>query len=291
MPRYGMSNGCRCTRTFLGAPPTPRFGVSEAKLQTPGAKNAPRERVGLFDIVRWELPKTVRQRTASSGCPEPPHPEERACGSAAANQVARARVSKDGAAVTPSCFETHRSGRRPRKAPALASRCDAPQHEGEGRRAFWRNEPNRHFGRTKPSGELGVFGPSEAPTFGCRKRPRAQFHCFRPVLYNDFCNSHVSAALSAQDFPKATFAQTWPWSRRHIRPGPTRSSIARGASPPHRAAVCWCVPTDACDESCATAATPTQIISTGCAQQLCIPGGRLASIVAADAKSYDSGVT
>src|SRR5262249_45462228 len=31
-------NGCRCTRTFLGAPPTPRFGVSEAKSQTPGAK-------------------------------------------------------------------------------------------------------------------------------------------------------------------------------------------------------------------------------------------------------------
>src|SRR5262249_32025640 len=26
------------TRTFLGAPPTPRFGVSEAKLQNPGAK-------------------------------------------------------------------------------------------------------------------------------------------------------------------------------------------------------------------------------------------------------------
>src|SRR5262245_56362318 len=25
------------TRTFLGAPPTPRFGVSEAQLQTPGA--------------------------------------------------------------------------------------------------------------------------------------------------------------------------------------------------------------------------------------------------------------
>src|SRR5262249_61000388 len=41
------------TRTFLGAPPTPRFGVSEVKLQTPGAENAPRERDGLFDIVRW----------------------------------------------------------------------------------------------------------------------------------------------------------------------------------------------------------------------------------------------
>jgi len=41
------------TRTFLGAPPTPSFGVSEAKSQTPGAENAPRERDGLFDIVRW----------------------------------------------------------------------------------------------------------------------------------------------------------------------------------------------------------------------------------------------
>jgi hypothetical protein len=31
-------NGCRCTRTFLGAPPTPRFGVSEARMQNPDAK-------------------------------------------------------------------------------------------------------------------------------------------------------------------------------------------------------------------------------------------------------------
>src|SRR6516162_11332566 len=59
----------------------PSFGVSEAKLQTPGAKNAPRERDGLFDIVRWELPKTVRRRAADSVRPEPPHPEERACAS------------------------------------------------------------------------------------------------------------------------------------------------------------------------------------------------------------------
>src|SRR6516165_7583995 len=34
----GTPNGCRCTRTFLGAPPTPRLGVSEARMQTPGAK-------------------------------------------------------------------------------------------------------------------------------------------------------------------------------------------------------------------------------------------------------------
>jgi len=32
------SNGCRCTRTTLGAPPTPRFGVGEAKWITPRAK-------------------------------------------------------------------------------------------------------------------------------------------------------------------------------------------------------------------------------------------------------------
>src|SRR5437899_11510409 len=37
------------TRTFLGAPPTPRFGVSEATMKTPGANNAPRERDGLFE--------------------------------------------------------------------------------------------------------------------------------------------------------------------------------------------------------------------------------------------------
>src|SRR5262249_28615613 len=36
------------TRTFLGAPPTPRFGVGEARMQAPGAENAPREREGLF---------------------------------------------------------------------------------------------------------------------------------------------------------------------------------------------------------------------------------------------------
>src|ERR1700747_2454043 len=39
------------TRTFLGAPPTPRFGVSEATMQTPGAENAPRERGRLFEMV------------------------------------------------------------------------------------------------------------------------------------------------------------------------------------------------------------------------------------------------
>src|SRR5215831_10991204 len=83
----------------IGAPPTPRFGVSEAKSQTPGAEDAPRERDGLFDIVRW----------AETRCC--PHPEERACASASARSNAPARVSKDedGRLGLPSCFETHRS--------------------------------------------------------------------------------------------------------------------------------------------------------------------------------------
>src|SRR5262249_37594354 len=77
----------------------PSIRGERSKGANPGRRNAPRERDGLFDIVRWELPKTARRRTASSVCPKPPHPEERACGSAAATQVVRARVSKDGAAI------------------------------------------------------------------------------------------------------------------------------------------------------------------------------------------------
>src|SRR5215831_7632816 len=154
MPRYGMSNGCRCTRTFLGAPPTPRFGMSEAKLQTPGAENAPRERDGLFDIVRWELPKTVRRRAASSVCAEPPHPEERACASAAANQVACARVSKDGAAIIPPHASRRIAAQRRLSQQPSSRAAMLLSMRARARGAFWRNEPNRHFGRTKPSGEL-----------------------------------------------------------------------------------------------------------------------------------------
>src|SRR5262249_23164971 len=76
----------------LGAPPTPRCGVSEAKLQTPDAKM----RRGLFDIVSCE----VRDPR--------PHPEERACASAPAKSNARARVSKDEDSHG-MAFETHRS--------------------------------------------------------------------------------------------------------------------------------------------------------------------------------------
>src|SRR5262249_9464270 len=84
LEQYGGTRGCFgehanvCRRSAH-----PSFGVSEAKLQTPGAENVPRERDGLFDIVRW-----VETRCC-------PHPEERACASASAKSNARARISKD----------------------------------------------------------------------------------------------------------------------------------------------------------------------------------------------------
>jgi len=44
----------------------PSIRVSEAKVKRPGRKTAPREREWLFDIVRWELPKTVGRRAVTS---------------------------------------------------------------------------------------------------------------------------------------------------------------------------------------------------------------------------------
>src|SRR2546423_12008133 len=41
--RYGTPHGCRCTRTSLGAPPSLDW-VGEAKMHSPGAEIAPRER-------------------------------------------------------------------------------------------------------------------------------------------------------------------------------------------------------------------------------------------------------
>ena len=53
------SNGCRCTRTTLGAPPTPRFGVGEAKWITPRAKARRKRRAIVKDGL---IPNRGRQR-------------------------------------------------------------------------------------------------------------------------------------------------------------------------------------------------------------------------------------
>jgi hypothetical protein len=63
---------------------------------------------------------------------------------------------------------------------ALLSRCDAPQHEGEGARIL----PKRTQGGCVPD-------PSEKPTCGCRKRPPTSAPCFRPVIYRELCNENV----------------------------------------------------------------------------------------------------
>src|SRR5215470_2201926 len=67
VPRYGTPHGCPLAPERLSALRPPSLRVSEATMQTPGADNAPRERDGLFEIVRWELRRTVRRRAASSG--------------------------------------------------------------------------------------------------------------------------------------------------------------------------------------------------------------------------------
>src|SRR5262245_10586281 len=164
MPRYGMSNGCRCTRTFLGAPPTPRFGVSEAKVANPGRKNAPRERGGLFDIVRWELPKTVRRRAADSVCPEPPHPKERACASAAANQVARVRVSKDGAAIIPPHASRRIAAQRGLSQQPSSRAAMLLSMRARARGAFW--QAKRRRGREDQPAAVGNDHRLGFPVFG-----------------------------------------------------------------------------------------------------------------------------
>jgi hypothetical protein len=78
-----------------------------------------------------------------------PHPEERGRRKSSANSNARARVSKDEDVRLFALMLRDASQRIwALEAPALASRCDAPQHEGEGGAA--------HFGETKPTGMLPI---------------------------------------------------------------------------------------------------------------------------------------
>ena len=169
-------NGCLArTRTSLGAPLTLDSGW-RSKVARPGRRHAPRERDGLFDIVRWDY----RERFSAE-----PQVGTRlsvlilrsARAGAVPQNRTRARASRRMRTATagPSCFETHRSARRPWKR-LRSSCCDAPQHEGDGCAAhFWPNE-------AKPS--VCVFDPREGPTCGCRKRPPAPIPCFRVVIYN-----------------------------------------------------------------------------------------------------------
>jgi hypothetical protein len=187
-------------------------------MQTPGVENAAREREGLFDIVSW---------TEMRCCP---HPEERACASASAKSNARARVSKDEDA----------GARR-----ILAERTQ---------RVLLRSSPRkrgpiiiRRWLWVPALAGRRPFGSREAPTCGCTKRSQGQCHCFRIVIYNDFCNSDVSAASRAQDFCKATRSQTCRFIHR--------------ASPSHRG-VRWracCAAKRTAPERCKAVLRPTAV--------------------------------
>jgi hypothetical protein len=90
-----------------------------------------RERDGLFDMVK---------NAASDGRP---HPEERACESRSSNSNVRARVAKEEDEPLHAALMLRDASQRASAAaaPALASRCDAPQHEGEkARRNLWLSE-------------------------------------------------------------------------------------------------------------------------------------------------------
>src|SRR5215470_5692073 len=84
--RHDTPHGCRCTRTSLGAPPTPRFGLAKLKLQTPGADmRRGNEEVCVLEIVRpgMEDSESAEKQENTGIGPAVraarPHPEEHAC--------------------------------------------------------------------------------------------------------------------------------------------------------------------------------------------------------------------
>jgi hypothetical protein len=94
-----------------------------------------------------------------------PHPEERACARRSANSKARARVSKDEDVHAALMLRDASQRIWALEAPALPSRCDAPQHEGR-----------------------------EAATCGCTKPGPGQFRCFGLLFTMTFATHTCRAA-------------------------------------------------------------------------------------------------
>ena len=131
--------------------------------------------------------------------------------SAKSNEHARVSKDEDGHGVRPHVLRDASQRSRVVEASVLASRCDAPQHEGGARcllaerSAAIRLSPRKRepmitaggYGsrlsacfRGRRPGRRSV-GRGEAPTYGCAKSGPTEFHCFWPVINNDFCNSNV----------------------------------------------------------------------------------------------------
>ena len=178
-PRYGVSNGCFArTRTSLGAPPTPRLGVSEATLQNPGRRNAPRERDGLFEMVKEIVARIERSEIRGRWFPH----------------FAALNAGYEATIVCPG-----RGAARNEVEPQARSRASSTR--------YGTADPGPPQTGTVPGLQRIVTlrftlrpGHVSGPTCGCAKRPPAQFHCFRPVIYNEFCNSHVSGSSSLKFF-------------------------------------------------------------------------------------------
>src|SRR5262249_1815580 len=150
-------------------------GGAKEKSQASDA-NASRERDWLFEIVRRELPRTVRRRAASSAV--------LILRSARAEGVSQTRTgvraSRRMRLRYPSCFETHRSattlGRRRARA-----RCDAPQHGGEDAR--------RILTKRSQWGSC-LLDPCETD-LRLQETIAGSGPLFRIVIYNEWSNSNV----------------------------------------------------------------------------------------------------
>jgi hypothetical protein len=115
-----------------------------------------------------------------------PHPEERVCRKGSANSKVRTRVSKDEDVHAALMLRDASQRASAGEAPALASRCDAPQHEGERSAA--------HFGETNPRIILAKrtqahFGENEPKDhFAVRSSPRKR----GPMITADGYGSRLS---------------------------------------------------------------------------------------------------
>jgi hypothetical protein len=135
------------------------------------------------------------------------------------------------------------------KAPALGFRCDAPQHEGKGRRILAKRSQD-HFGhrcRPRESGDPWSPPVVMGPGSRCARPGRRSLWSERstnlrlcemtaglPSLFpacslQGMVQPTRAGRIERSRFCKATRSHTCRWSGRHIRTG--RWFISRGASP------------------------------------------------------------
>jgi hypothetical protein len=159
------------TRTSLGAPPTPRFGLAKQSCK-PRAQKTRRgnevvcvcvcvcvTRDGRFRICRktgkyrdrtsQRVPRQATNASDAIACP----------GCDAARATAKRCIADPGPPQTGTVPGLQRT----------TSCCAAPGIRDRG--AFWRNEPNRHFGQTNPSGEH-ARGAKDQPAAARNSRRR-----------------------------------------------------------------------------------------------------------------------